>query len=337
MRIKCKLCEVEARIVKHDMQGYKEGDYYTIVNCPSCESAFPSDQVIDSDIYNYIYKNVDKIPGYNRYHTYYKNIINHSNPLRYLASSEASYWAIDDILSKDIRKRTDIKILEIGCGLGYLTYSLNVLGYDATGLDISQDAIEKAISNFGNTYIKANILDSSSFMNNEYDYIIMTELIEHVEDPMKMIEAACQYLKTDGKLLITTPNKDLYPSNIIWQTELPPIHLWWFSEKFFTILSGKLNKKISFLDFTRWNKTWLDNARRSRSINEIRKPILDKNNEYATNSFSSKNEKFSLHFVLSKLGLVPVARKLAILYYQLLSKDIHRHNVMCIIVENNAG
>ena len=33
------------------------------------------------------------------------------------------------------------KVLDVGCGLGYLTYALNEAGYQATGIDVSSQAI----------------------------------------------------------------------------------------------------------------------------------------------------------------------------------------------------
>ena len=42
--------------------------------------------------------------------------------------------------------------MEVGCGLGYLTYALDKSQFNVTGIDISNKAIELAIKRFGNLY-----------------------------------------------------------------------------------------------------------------------------------------------------------------------------------------
>jgi hypothetical protein len=51
---------------------------------------------------------------------------------------------------------------------------------------------------------------------------------------------------------LTTPNKTIYPANIIWNTDLPPVHLWWFSENSMRYIANKLNASVQFVDFTEY-------------------------------------------------------------------------------------
>lgn len=61
------------------------------------------------------------------------------------------YFAIKEILARNNNKKA--KILEVGSGLGYLTYAISQQGYNITGLDISHDAVKKAEKHFGKHFI----------------------------------------------------------------------------------------------------------------------------------------------------------------------------------------
>jgi hypothetical protein len=57
-----------------------------------------------------------------------------------------------------------------------------------------------------------------------------------------------------GKILLTTPNRTFYGKNIVWETDRPPVHLWWFSEDSMKHIADKLNANVQFTDFTDYYK-----------------------------------------------------------------------------------
>lgn len=75
------------------------------------------------------------------------------------------------------------KILEIGSGLGYMTFALRKAGFDAIGIDISHVAVENATARFGPFYQQADMKDWSLQYAQTYDIVLMAELIEHVTEP----------------------------------------------------------------------------------------------------------------------------------------------------------
>jgi hypothetical protein len=52
---------------------------------------------------------------------------------------------------------------------------------------------------------------------------------------------------------VTTPNRSVYPSDGVWLTELPPVHLWWFSERSMTQMGKHLDMTTRFVDFSAYN------------------------------------------------------------------------------------
>jgi len=253
---KCIICNETAEIVIENFNGYKEGEKFNIYHCSLCNTSFASPHEVDDKIYDYIYSHAQIVPGYNRYAVYANEIKNQKNALNYLAGKEAMYFAIRNLFSEFPNKK--IKILEVGSGLGYLTYAIDEQGFDIKGLDISAKAIESSRKHFGENFICDDVHNYSLHNPEKFDVVVLTEVIEHVPCPKDFCNLLLNLLKPQGKLIITTPNKSAYPKNELWYTELPPVHLTWFSEDSFKKISQKLNTGIQFFDFSGFNKKHID-------------------------------------------------------------------------------
>jgi 2-polyprenyl-3-methyl-5-hydroxy-6-metoxy-1,4-benzoquinol methylase len=104
-------------------------------------------------------------------------------------------------------KKSDIKILDIGCGNGNISLALGSLGYSVTGVDIDSTSIENArkINNFKNVQFK--VLDANAFdVKDEFDAIVCSEVLEHLENPSELVQSIFSILKKDGILVATVPN-----------------------------------------------------------------------------------------------------------------------------------
>lgn len=246
----CPLCDAQASKTYSNLKGYMEGLQYDVYECSKCIASFVDPLYCDPQIYNHIYSQVDIVPGYNRYVRYASLVSKVSNPLEVLANSENIYWAVKQSVETHFPKKEGVEILEIGSGLGYLTYSLNKAGYKTTGVDISKEAADQANKRYGNMFKAADIFDLAKVETTRYDAVIMTELIEHVTNPKDFIKAALSLLKPEGKLIITTPNKSFSPKGLPWQSDIPPVHLWWLAEESLSYIAAGFGKKCEFLDFT---------------------------------------------------------------------------------------
>lgn len=249
----CPVCFSSAELKYKDHEGYQTGKFYDIYHCSACYTAYASPLKVDQGVYNHIYNQIGQVPGYDRYLKYADQVLLEDEPLNYLSQSEDMYWAIQQYLLK--QKGKQLKILEVGCGFGYLTYALHKAGFDVLGIDISQVAIDNAIKRYGSLYkcidLKKHALE---LQDEKYDLVIFTEVIEHIENVQEFMSAAKSSIKSNGKLLLTTPNRTAYPKQILWETEPPPIHLYWFSEKSIMHLAKNLKMRASFLDFSKFYK-----------------------------------------------------------------------------------
>lgn len=255
----CLVCNnPNAELAFKNYPGYINETYYDIFNCHVCDTSFMDISNYDKDIYEKIYEitknNPESILGYDRYSRYASKIKSSKNPLRYLMENEDTYFAIFSFL----KNKPTLKILEIGCGLGYLTYALKKSGNDVTGIDISQEAINFAKDNFGDFFLNCNIIENQLLEPNSFDLIIGTELIEHIPNIRDFIEKCKFLLKDGGSMIFTTPNKDFFKDQeVYWLTDNPPVHTVWLSKNSFRHLANDFNLNLVFLnsfnDFAKYN------------------------------------------------------------------------------------
>ena len=293
---KCPLCNGMAKLQVDNFIGYKEDMIFEIYSCDDCLTSFSLPRMNASSIYDFIYKNSEHVPGYNRYWNYFKQIKKHKDPLSFLANSEEAYWSIRRALEQMSSGKRDLKILEVGCGLGYLTYALRSENYDVLGLDISAEAIDNAKRNFGNYFICEDLFRYVETNSKSFDVILLTEVIEHVEQPIEFIETILKLLNADGKVILTTPNRSLSPPDIIWDTEAPPVHHWWFGETSMKYIARKLKLNLSFISF----EEFYDNKPQEYKFKQAREqifriPIIDKNWQLYNHPVLQKSGKLGLH------------------------------------------
>lgn len=122
-------------------------------------------------------------------------------------------WNVEnppEILQDLIRskKLAPCKIIELGCGVGNYVRYFSKMGFDATGVDISETAIEIARelakkAEVTCEFIVADVLGDMSEIKKKYDFAYDWELLHHIfpEDRDKYIENIHGLLKTQGRYL----------------------------------------------------------------------------------------------------------------------------------------
>ena len=106
----------------------------------------------------------------------------------------------------------DKKILDIGCGGGILSEELSKMGAKVTGIDSSKKSIDIAKKhakekNLNIEYINGSILDISNL--GKYDCIICFEMIEHINEPKRLIEKIHSVSQKKSHLFMSTINRNL--------------------------------------------------------------------------------------------------------------------------------
>lgn len=105
------------------------------------------------------------------------------------------------------------QLLDVGCGGGILAESLAKLGANVTGLDMAQPSLDVAKNHAQQNglvinYLKNSIEDYANNNDTRFDIITCMELLEHVPDPQSIIKACANLLKPNGKLFLSTINRN---------------------------------------------------------------------------------------------------------------------------------
>jgi 2-polyprenyl-3-methyl-5-hydroxy-6-metoxy-1,4-benzoquinol methylase len=100
------------------------------------------------------------------------------------------------------------KILDVGCGNGVISRYLGRYGFNVTGIDVSEKAIEiaKSLNTYNNVKFETKSAEQLVAEGEKYDAIICSEVLEHLSNPDALLEVLNKSLATNGILLITVPN-----------------------------------------------------------------------------------------------------------------------------------
>lgn len=120
-----------------------------------------------------------------------------------------------------------LRILDLGCGKGWLTAILSKYGA-VLGVDLSIDVAKKLYPHL--EFRQANIITDE--IEGQYDVIVSSEVIEHLETESQpiLVRRCYELLGQDGYLILTTPNKpkveELVATLSIRRDQLQPIENW---------------------------------------------------------------------------------------------------------------
>ena len=105
-----------------------------------------------------------------------------------------------------------LNFLEIGCGFGFVIKKIASRGVfsRAAGLDLSMPSLREAKGRVpGEVLLVEGDGARLPFAPGSFDGILMTEVIEHVPEPVLFLKAAKELLAPGGILVVTAPNEAL--------------------------------------------------------------------------------------------------------------------------------
>ena len=100
------------------------------------------------------------------------------------------------------------EVLDVGCGNGVISRSLGAQGFAVKGIDVSAKTIEKAKSLNKYPNVQFDVISAEQLVadGHRYHAVICSEVLEHLNEPGKLLYVLHQSLTDDGILIVTVPN-----------------------------------------------------------------------------------------------------------------------------------
>ena len=121
------------------------------------------------------------------------------------------YRSVEDFAAERRVGASDLRILEVACGMGGITLPLARLGARVRALDIDREDIARLVQRARELGLDRNLTvaaeDAFTFQHDaRYDVIVASEVLEHVLDPDALLANIVRHLEPGGLLIVTTPN-----------------------------------------------------------------------------------------------------------------------------------
>lgn len=138
-------------------------------------------------------------------------------------------WIAEDI-NKYIGPHA--KVLDVGCGAGFLTNYLSLQGFDVTGVDLSQSSLDVAKRYDETKRVQYLLADAYKlpFADGSFDVVCAMDILEHVDDPAQLISEASRVLTPGGRFFFHTFNRNFFSyfmviKGVDWFVKNAPPHM----------------------------------------------------------------------------------------------------------------
>jgi SAM-dependent methyltransferase len=118
-------------------------------------------------------------------------------------------------------------LLEVGCGSGRFLNRMREAGWQVKGTDFDPAVAARVKERYA-LQVDIGDLQDLGYAAGSYDAIAMSQVIEHVPDPIVLLQECLRLLRPDGRLVLSTPNANGIAHRRYgrhWRGLEPPRHL----------------------------------------------------------------------------------------------------------------
>jgi SAM-dependent methyltransferase len=200
MDIECRICKkpisAEDTFDIYDTRfGYP--DTFQVLHCPRCDfrqtSPTLSDDVL-GDLYTHYYPRRSLDPA--------KVVA--SCDTRDDASAKRRRWFGGILYKCFYHVPAGKRVLDIGCGNGQSLVFLKAKGCEVYGIE--EDRNIQPVAEALGVSVEAGNIYTSTYPDHSFDYILASQVLEHIPDPVRFLKAVKQKLAPGGKILLSFPN-----------------------------------------------------------------------------------------------------------------------------------
>ncbi len=216
---------------------------YTILRCPIC-SLVTLDFKENYQIFLQYYYQKEFFTGNNKIRAYSNYAQDKQNILKNART----------ILKKIKKIKNQGNLLDVGCAMGFFMEEAQQQGFSSFGIEVSKYAAGLAREKFKEKIFLGSVEDFFQkrnklplFRNLFFDVIVLSDFIEHVQDPRQVLQGLLSVLKNGGILIIQTGDIDSLWARLVgrnWHFFAPPQHLFYFSQKTLQEILSQAGYKI---------------------------------------------------------------------------------------------
>lgn len=137
------------------------------------------------------------------------------------------------------------KILEVGSSVGTLLSLFKNAGWEVLGIEPSSFAAQQAVKRGIPT--KESTFEGTTLKGENFDVAVFNHVLEHVENPVKVLKKTFKVLKKGGVVLVDVPNFGGLNSRVWgskWGYLYPSEHKWHFTKESLSCLMTRSGFEI---------------------------------------------------------------------------------------------
>ncbi len=169
-------------------------------------ASFPFNTIFNKKVFNYKkctrckFVKIDPNPNKDDLKILYDDKLYHQNFYNFLESDE--YQSSVNYLNKFLNNK--IKLLDFGCGNGHFISEIDQI-HECYGVEYNLDTIENCKEKFPNaSFFQMEEIENNKF-DNFFDVVHLGDVLEHVVDPLDLLDKLYNKIEEKGLLYIEGP------------------------------------------------------------------------------------------------------------------------------------
>lgn len=250
MKNKCPWCESENNSLFLELKDYfLTQEDFEIYECNDCKLLFTTPCPSPSDIGRY-YKSSD----YLSHNENKKGLV----PAIYKLVKKINVKNKYGIVKKQFPNKTDLNLLDIGCGIGDFLLYAKEHGCNITAVEPDSDARK-----FAEKKLNVKVLDPvdlQKISDESFDVITMWHVLEHVADLKTEIYHLNRLMKKDAILILALPNYKSFDAEYYkdkWAAYDVPRHLHHFSIQSIKNIFENTNLNLIDVNSLKWDSFYI--------------------------------------------------------------------------------